>query len=179
MRRLLKGMSFRFLTLDQFPEIPPVRENRSTFRENALKKAAEASRHTILPVIAEDSGLEVRALGGRPGVRSARFAGPSQNDQANNAKLLEMMKRIPPTRRQARFVCCVAVAIGGREVRTFEGGCSGRIAPSLSGRTGFGYDPLFVPTGFRKTMAELGPNVKDRISHRAQAARALKGAWPL
>ena len=173
LRRLLKGLPVRLITLDRFPGIPPVREDGSTFRANAVKKALQTSRHTPLPVLAEDSGLEVRALGGRPGVRSARFAGKAQDDRANVAKLLRVMIRVPASRRQARFVCVMAVAAGGRLVQTFQGVCRGSIAFEPAGRRGFGYDPVFIPSGFRKTSAQLAGREKDVLSHRGQAARVL------
>ena len=167
--------------LDRFPAIPPVLEDGSTFRANAAKKAIQTSRHTILPVIAEDSGLEVRALGGRPGVRSARFAlrraqgerTQHQVDRANVEKLLRALARAPAGRRHARFVCAMAVAAGGRLIKTFQGICEGSIAFKESGRGGFGYDPVFIPRGSRKTTAQLSPARKDGLSHRGQAARAL------
>ncbi len=173
LRRLLKGRSLRFVTLDRFPSIPPVREDGSTFHANAVKKAVQTSRHTILPVIAEDSGLEVRALGGRPGVRSARYAGKGQNDKANVAKLLRVLARVPAGRRHARFVCVMALAAGGRLIKTFEGSCRGSIAFEEKGQGGFGYDPVFTPARLRKTTAQLAPGEKDRLSHRGQAARVL------
>ncbi|MBI3616492.1 MAG: RdgB/HAM1 family non-canonical purine NTP pyrophosphatase [Candidatus Omnitrophica bacterium] len=173
-KRLLKGFPVRFLTLDLFPELPPVKEDGASFKANAIKKAVEPSRRTILPVLAEDSGLEVKELGGRPGVRSARFAGAAQDDHANVAKLLRSMKKVPNSRRQARFVCCMALAAGGRLIRTFQGTCSGSIARQPAGRTGFGYDPVFIPWGHAKTMAQLGPRLKDRLSHRSRAAMKLK-----
>ncbi len=172
--RLVRSVQVRFLPMDLFRGIAAARETGATFRRNAEKKARVVSRQTILPVLAEDSGIEVRALGGRPGVRSARFAGFSQDDKANNDKLLRLMAPVPPSRRQARFVCCMALAIGGKVVRVFEGSCPGVIAPGLAGKAGFGYDPLFVPCGCRKTMAQLGSAVKDRISHRAKAAVKLE-----
>ena len=168
--RLLKGSRLRFLTLDRFPDLPPVHENGATFRANAVRKAVQTSRRTILPVLAEDSGLEVRALDGKPGVRSARYAGSAQQDEANLAKLLKEMREIPPSRRQARFVCVMALAIGGRLIAAFEGRCTGSIALEPAGRTGFGYDPVFIPRGYSKTMAQLGSVRKDSLSHRAQAA---------
>ena len=170
----MKGTPVRFLTPDLFPDIPPVREDGSTFRANALKKAVQTSRRTILPVLAEDSGLEVRALGGRPGVHSARFAGKAQEDQANVRKLLRVMKKVPASRRQARFICWMALAIAGRPIKTFQAHCAGSISFSPAGRTGFGYDPVFVPRRFNRTMAQLGPRTKDSLSHRARAARQLK-----
>ena len=169
LRRLCAAMPLRLLTLDRFPNIPPVSENGRTFQENAAKKAVAVSRRTILLVLAEDSGLEVKALGGRPGVRSARFAGPAQNDSANNGKLLRAMAHVPASKRQARFVCCVALAAGGRLIRTFQDDCAGSIASRPSGRGGFGYDPLFIPLGHHRTMAQLGPRVKQVVSHRAKA----------
>ena len=176
LRRLLKGIPIRFLTLDQFPGIPPVSEDRSTLRSNAVKKAVETSRHTILPVLADDSGLEVQFLDGLPGVRSARFAGPAQNDGANNAKLLKLMAGVPASKRRARFVCWLAVAIGGRLVQTFQGDCSGFIALKPAGQKGFGYDPIFIPQGCQQTMAQVSPRRKDLLSHRAKALAKLK-SW--
>ena len=184
LRRLLRGRPIRLIPLDRFPSIPPVHENGSTFRANAVKKAVQTSRCTILPVIAEDSGLEVRVLAGRPGVRSARFAlrqtqgARSQNeiDRANVAKLLRVMARVPASRRQARFVCVMAVAAGGRLIKVFRGACRGSISFAEKGRGGFGYDPVFLPAGSRKTTAQLNSARKDRLSHRGQAARALS-AW--
>lgn len=164
----------RLVTLKQFPNIPTVVEDGATFRFNAVKKAVQTSRHTILPVLADDSGLEVRALKGRPGVRSARFAGLAQSDSANNAKLLRAMGKIPSSRRQARFVCWMALAAGGRLIQAFHGECAGTVAFSPSGKTGFGYDPLFIPRGMKKSFAEVGSQIKDRMSHRARAAAQLR-----
>jgi XTP/dITP diphosphohydrolase len=169
--RLIKLPGLRLLTLDRFPEIPLVHEDGATFRANAVKKAVQTSRYTILTVLAEDSGLEVRALGGRPGVRSARFAG---NDEANIEKLLRLMSGVSASKRQARFVCCIALAIGGTLIRTFQAHCAGRIGLQPAGRTGFGYDPIFIPSGYRKTFAQLGAQVKDRLSHRCRAAGKLR-----
>ena len=171
----MDGARLRFLTLGDFPDIPPVREDGATFRANAAKKAVSASRRTILPVLAEDSGLEVKALRGRPGIRSARFAGPAQEDRANNARLRKVMVSVPAPRRQARFVCCLALAAGGRLIRTFQASCPGSIALQQAGRSGFGYDPLFIPRGYKQTMAQLGYGVKHRLSHRARAVVQLRG----
>ena len=177
LRRLLRGSRLRVVTLERFPRIPPVCEDKPTLRENAVKKAVVTSRHTGLPVLADDSGLEVKALKGAPGVRSARYAG---QDRANVAKLLRALEDLPPARRRARFVCVLALASEGRLVRTFRGLCEGSIAPAPAGRTGFGYDPVFIPRGRRKTLAELGPRVKDILSHRTRAVlvfhRWLQGA---
>ena len=173
LQRLLKGLNLRVVTLGRFPGIPLVREDKPTLRGNAVKKAVQASRHTGLPVLADDSGLEVRALGGAPGVRSARYAGPAQDERANVAKLLHRMRELPPSRRRARFVCVLALARKGRLLRAFQGVCEGSIARAPAGRTGFGYDPVFIPRGRRKRLAELGPEVKDRLSHRTRAIGAF------
>jgi len=170
LRRLLKGLPVRWITLDRFPEIPPVREDGATFAANAVQKAVQTSRYTPLLVLAEDSGLEVKALGGRPGIRSARFAGQGQDDQSNVAKLLRAMTRVPPSRRQARFVCVMAVAAGGKLIRTFRGTCRGSIAFEKKGRGGFGYDPVFIPQGHHRTMAQLPASRKDSLSHRFKAS---------
>ena len=173
LQRLLKGLDLRVVTLDRFPGIPPVREDRPTLSENAVKKAMETYLHADLPVLADDSGLEVEALGGLPGVRSARFAGPRRDDRANVAKLLKLLRGVPPSRREARFVCVLAFARGGRIVRTFQGACEGSIALAPAGRAGFGYDPVFIPAGKKRTLAEMGPKVKDSLSHRTRAVQAF------
>ena len=162
------------LTLDRFPSLPPVTEDKPTLRENAVKKAAQTSRFTELLVLADDSGLEVLALGGRPGVRSARFAGPLQDSRANIAKLLRLLRSAPSSRRKARFVCVLALAKNGRLLRTFRGACDGVIAARPAGRAGFGYDPIFIPQGYGKTLAELGTKAKDGLSHRTRAVARLK-----
>lgn len=176
LRRLLKGVPIRLVTLDRFPDFPPVVEDGSTFRENAVKKAVLTSRYTTLPVLADDSGLEVRALHGRPGVKSARFAGPGQRDSENIAKLLRLLSGVPASRRRARFVCRLALAAGGKLIRSFRGDLSGAIALHPAGRTGFGYDPVFIPDGRKKTIAELGTQAKDALSHRARAIKEFR-AW--
>ena len=173
LRRLLKGRPIRILAQDVFPGLPSVPEDGATFLANTVKKSLSASRRVVLPVLAEDSGLEVRALRGLPGVRSARYAGRSQDSKANIAKLIKAMAGIPPARRGARFVCVMAVSVGGRLVRTFRGTCGGSIALKPAARRGFGYDPVFIPKGSDRTMAQLGPALKDRVSHRRAAALQL------
>ena len=127
-----------------------------------------------MPCLADDSGLEVDALGGRPGVRSARYAGEDATDAENNQKLLEALRDVPDAQRTARFRCAIAlVDANGREVALVEGTCEGRIGREPKGSHGFGYDPLFMPDGFTQTIAELGPETKDQISHRAKAAAKL------
>jgi len=149
-------------------------EDRDTFRGNALKKATEIAKVAGIPCLADDSGLEVDALGGRPGVYSARYAGEDASDAQNNAKLLDELSDTADQQRTARFRCAIAVVDeSGSELATVDGACEGSIGREPRGAHGFGYDPLFVPDGYTQTMAELGPETKNEISHRAQAAAKL------
>lgn len=149
-------------------------EDQDTFRGNALKKATEIAEVAGTPCLADDSGLEVDALGGRPGVYSARYAGENATDAENNAKLLHALSDTSESQRTARFRCVIVlVDQSGRELAMAEGACEGRITREPRGAHGFGYDPLFVPDGHTRTMAELGPETKNQISHRAQAAASL------
>lgn len=151
-----------------------VAEDRDTFAGNALKKATEIAVVAGIPCLADDSGLEVDALGGRPGVRSARYSGEGATDASNNEKLLRELHGVPDGERAARFVCAIAVADGdGIELAAVDGVCEGRLGHEPRGEHGFGYDPLFIPDGYAETMAELGPETKNRISHRAEAAAKL------
>jgi len=174
----LADLDLELLSLADLAALPEVVEDGRTFTENALKKAREISEKTGLPVLADDSGLEVEALGGAPGVFSARFAGPGATDEANNEKLLSELEGVPIERRRAWFRCVLAVCLPGRECRTVEGSLAGQITREPRGGYGFGYDPLFVPEGFEGTISELGGEVKARISHRAQALRELKEMLP-
>ena len=176
------GDDFTVRTLDKFPAAPEVIEDGDTFVANAVKKATEiaawlGSQARPDLVLADDSGLEVDALDGAPGVHSARYAGGDDNapDDANNAKLLRELADVPDDNRGAQFHCVLAlVALGqAAEVRTFEGICRGRIAQAESGEGGFGYDPLFIPKGHDLSFAELGPDIKNSISHRARALTKL------
>jgi len=138
--------------------------------DNAVKKAESVAAFTNKWTLADDSGLEVDVLDGRPGVYSARFAGKKQDDRANIRKLLRFMKDVPREKRQARFRCAIAISRpGGEVIKTFNGVCEGLISFKVRGRFGFGYDPVFVIPAYNKTFAELGPAIKDRISHRASA----------
>jgi XTP/dITP diphosphohydrolase len=151
-----------------------VDEDQDTFEGNARKKATEIAAVAGVACLADDSGLEVDALGGRPGVYSARYAGEGATDAANNEKLLEELRDVPDERRTARFRCAIVVVdAAGNELAGVDGTCEGRIAHELRGGHGFGYDPLFVPNGHQQTLAELGPETKNRISHRAKAAAKL------
>lgn len=161
-------------TMASLDERIDVEEDRGTFEGNARKKATEVAAVAGVPCLADDSGLEVDALGGRPGVYSARYAGEGATDASNNAKLLEQLRDVPDEERTARFRCAIAVVdAAGRELASVDGACEGRIGHEPRGSHGFGYDPLFVPAGYTQTMAELGPQTKNRISHRALAAAKL------
>jgi len=163
-------------------------EDRDTFEGNAIKKATEIAAAAGVSCLADDSGLEVDALEGRPGVSglevdalegrpgvySARYSGPGATDERNNEKLLEELRDLPDTSRSARFRCAIAVVDEeGRVLAVTDGTCEGRIARNPAGSHGFGYDPLFIPDGYQETMAELGPDTKNAISHRAKAALQL------
>ena len=204
---------FDYLTLNDFPSAPKVVEDLSTFAGNATKKAAELARwlystqnsklkNRNVFVLADDSGLEVDALNGAPGVHSARFAAletskpGNSSDAENNAKLLRLLKEIPEGKRTARFRCVLALTPAvldprpstlktwsspvcyadelEMETEIFEGTCEGRIDFTPHGGGGFGYDPLFIPNGFEQSFAELGEDVKNRMSHRAKALEKLK-----
>ena len=150
------------------------RERGRTFIENARGKGRFYSRRTGLLTLAEDSGLEVQALGGQPGVRSARFAGPRASDETNNRKLLKQLAATTRTKRQARFVCTMVVACCGRVIKEIRGEARGVIASTPRGKGGFGYDPLFYAPRLRKTFAELAPTAKNKVSHRGRALRKLE-----
>lgn len=173
-RELLAGFGIELLSLKHFPDVPEVPEDGETFEENARRKAEFVARCTGLPALADDSGLEVDALNGAPGVRSARFAGDDATYAENNATLLRLMEGIPPEGRTARFRCVLALAFPDGPVRTMEGMCEGRIAEEPKGENGFGYDPLFFVPELGKTFAQIGRTEKGKISHRGRALRRLK-----
>jgi len=204
--RAILGSQFQFLTLNDFPTAPKVIEDADTFAGNAAKKAVELAKwlpgkHSALNlqlptpdfVLADDSGLEVDALNGAPGVHSARFAAldktENSHDHDNNAKLLRLLKDVPLEKRTGRFRCVIALAsvpaektegassvcyADESEPHLFDGTCEGHIELAPSGQGGFGYDPLFVPNGFKQSFAELGEDVKNQLSHRAKALAKLK-----
>lgn len=161
--------------LPGFAALPTVEEDGESFAANARKKAAEYSRASGSPdlIMADDSGLEVAALGGAPGIYSARFAGPGASDQANNDLLLRRLAEAPPGRRQAAFVCVLAVARAGQVLATFTGRAEGEILAAARGEQGFGYDPLFYSPAAGRGFGELTAGEKARFSHRGQAALAL------
>jgi XTP/dITP diphosphohydrolase len=169
------GEDFAVRDLTGASEIPVVEETGSTFAENAILKAAATSKHFPDFVVGDDSGLEVVALEGAPGIYSARYAGESANDQENIAKLLtELAKHPKQDSYSARFRCVLALARQGRILGTFEGIVEGAIVAPPRGTAGFGYDPVFQPLGLTQTFAELPPGQKNEISHRGKAIRALR-----
>ena len=174
-RRMLSGLEgLQLESLQTLGCELDVDEDGNSFYVNALKKARAAAKASGLAAMADDSGLEVDALEGRPGVRSARYAGEGASDAQNNEKLLAALAGLGPDERTARFRCAiVVVAADGEELLHTEGTCEGRIAEAASGSGGFGYDPVFLPQGRRVTMAELSPEQKNQISHRAEAVAAL------
>jgi len=169
------GPVFTVSDLSAHPKIPDIRENGKSFEENAILKAVGASRHLPGFIVADDSGLEVDALGGAPGIFSARYAGENATDKQNIDKLLGELARTgtDETKRSARFRCAIALAWQGKLLGTFEGIVEGTIVDRARGLHGFGYDPIFVPRGFEETFAELPAEVKDTVSHRAKAIRRL------
>lgn len=171
-RRLLTDATPNVIGLEAFPGVPPIVETGATFTENALIKARTVRAATGGWVVADDSGLCVDALGGEPGVFSARYAGEGASDADNVAKLLAALRDVPPERRTARFVCVLALATDTEEL-CFTGVCSGVLATTARGREGFGYDPLFIPDGATRTFAEMTAAEKNQYSHRARAAQAL------
>ena len=176
---LLRDLDVRLLSLDDFPELPEIPEEGATFAENALAKAQTVARLTGLPALADDSGLEVEALGGRPGVFSARYAqdrtgGRTPSDEDNWRKLLDELREVSPEKRQARFVCEIALAWPNGRLLTTRGEVSGVIAQEPRGTRGFGYDPVFWVPAYEATVAELDLAVKNRISHRGRALQQLK-----
>jgi XTP/dITP diphosphohydrolase len=168
-----EGPATEFASLANFPDLPEVVEDGDTFLANARKKAHPAAKETGLPTLGEDSGLEVDALGGAPGIYSARYAGEDAADGDNSRKLLEEMQDVPAGKRGARYRCVAVLAWpDGREV-TADGSCEGEIAFEPRGDGGFGYDPVFL-LGDGRMMAELTPEEKDAISHRGRALRKLR-----
>jgi XTP/dITP diphosphohydrolase len=173
LRTLLSDLDIEILTLNDISTELILREDGNTFEANAFQKARTAYQYTKLLTMADDSGLEVFFLNGRPGVSSARYAGEKATDEMNNLKLLKEMRAVAPRRRTAQFRSVLALVGNGIEEMT-EGICSGVIGETPHGTNGFGYDPIFIPTGFTKTYAELSEEEKNRISHRARSLAKMK-----
>lgn len=174
-RQILAVSDLTLLSMQDFPDVPEVVEDGETFEANAIKKAVSAAKATGHWAMADDSGLEVEALNGAPGVCSARFAGEPVNYDANNRKLLHLLEN--ENNRRAWFRCVIALSSPSGVAHTVEGRCMGTIARECRGTHGFGYDPLFIPDGYSATFAELPPEVKNAISHRGRALQAAAEAW--
>lgn len=172
LRQVLGPLGVELKSTGDFPELGEVEEDRPTLEGNAIKKARYVYGETGLPALADDTGLEVEALDGRPGVRSARYAGEGASDRENRLKLLEEMAGVKKEDRRARFRT-VAAFVSRKGTHTFEGICRGEILEEARGEGGFGYDPVFRPEGYRKTFAELEGEEKNRISHRGRAIDAF------
>jgi XTP/dITP diphosphohydrolase len=175
MQRIL-GPQFNVNDLAAHPEVPHIAETGRSFQENAILKALAVSRKLPGLVIADDSGLEVDALRGAPGIHSARYAGPRASNQERIDKLLDKLLRVGATKNErcARFRCALALACKGEVLHVFGGIVEGEIADRPRGSHGFGYDPIFIPQGFEQTFGELGPAQKDQLSHRARALEKLR-----
>lgn len=174
MEEVLSGLPIELLTRGDLDGWPDPEESGSTFEANAAAKAAALAAWSGLAALADDSGLEVDALGGAPGVMSARYAGVQGDDAANIARLLREMEGVPPQRRAARFVCSLVLASPAGESVEVRGTCEGTVAVEPRGELGFGYDPVFVADGQDRTMAELSLDEKNAISHRGKALRRLR-----
>lgn len=173
-RDLLKGLKVEITSLADYPNSPRIIENGKTFQENARIKALKIARFTKKLTLGEDSGLEVDALAGAPGVRSSRFSGKNKSDIQNNLKLMHLLEGVPTVKRTAHYRCAVALADNKGLIFETEGSCSGRIGFEQKGSAGFGYDPLFVIPKYKKTFAELGERIKHKMSHRFRALKPLR-----
>jgi len=171
------GLGIEAVTIDEVAPAAELLENEETFEGNALAKARQAAAACGLPAMADDSGIEVDALGGAPGVRSARWAGEPCDDARNNQKMLRELAGVPPAKRTARYRCAAAFVDPGRSVEIVRvGACEGLLVDAPRGHGGFGYDPLFLVPSLGQTMAEIDLDTKNRLSHRAAAFRALAQA---
>ncbi len=175
---MLSPLGYEVLTLLDVAQDMDVEETGVTFEENAILKAETVSKELGIPVISDDSGLEIDALNGEPGVYSARYAGADKSDEANIDKVLEKLDGVPDNERTARFRCVLAVAAPGQKTETFSGSCEGVILHERRGEHGFGYDPIFFVPAQDKAMAQLEPDEKAAISHRGNALRQLNESMP-
>jgi len=173
-KKILADLEIKFFSLNDYPHLPTINEDGKTFEENAVKKAKIISDFTQKITLADDSGLEVDYLDGLPGVNSARFGGNSLTDADRNQRLLKLLKNVPMSKRKARFKCVISLATPDGEVTTVSAECQGMINLESKGNQGFGYDPIFIPKGYKKTFGELDNKIKNRISHRFKALAKAK-----
>lgn len=173
-KELLGDLDLKITSLADYPDAPEIKEDGKTFGQNALKKAATIALYTQKLTLGEDSGIEVKALGNKPGIHSARFSGEKATDRKNNLKLLRSLKNVPPSRRQARYRCYAALVDGEKIIDLLSGQCGGVITQQARGKNGFGYDPYFLIKRYDKTFGELDPAVKAKVSHRARALKKVR-----
>lgn len=173
-KAILKGLRLKVISLADLPYAPRIVENGKTFKENAAKKAVKIAHFTGKLTMGEDSGLCVDALGGKPGIYSSRFAGKNKSDMQNNLKLLKLLQGLPLKERKACYVSAVALADSRGLIDVVEGKCCGVIGFEFRGKSGFGYDPLFIISKYKKTFAQLGPRVKHKMSHRFRALQKAR-----
>jgi XTP/dITP diphosphohydrolase len=173
-KRIIAGLPVSILSLDDFRGCPDILEDGDSFEENAVKKAVVIAQYARKPALADDSGLEVHALSGAPGVLSARYAGEEADDRKNIEKLLYEMRSTVGEERKARFVCCIVLAFPDASIQTFYGYSEGMIGKKPKGKKGFGYDPVFYPEGSNRTFAEMSDIEKDAISHRGRALKEFR-----
>lgn len=173
-KQIWKGLHLSITSLSDYPKTARIIENGKTFKENAVKKAMRIAQFSGKLTLGEDSGLCVEALGGAPGISSARFSGKNKSDPKNNLKLLRALRGLPLSQRKAHYISAVALADKEGLVGVVEGKCNGFIGFELKGKSGFGYDPLFVIPKYKKTFAQLGPRIKHRMSHRYRALEKAK-----
>lgn len=176
-KNLLSGLKIQILTVNDFKKNITLKETGKTLEENALQKAEQVYRLTGLPALADDSGLEVKYLKGKPGVRSSRFAGEKATYLDNNLKLLKLLKGVPLPKRKAQFRCVMALKLNEKKVKLLEGKIAGYIATERKGKSGFGYDPVFYVPKLKKTFAQLTLKQKNKISHRALALEKVKNIF--
>jgi len=173
-KEILKGLDLKITSIADYSGSPRIIENGMTFKANAVKKAVKIARFSGKLTLGEDSGLCVDALGGAPGIYSSRFSGKDKSDLKNNLKLLRLLARMPLGKRMASYVCSVALADKSGIIGVQEGECSGLIGFQMKGKSGFGYDPLFIIPKYKKTFAQLGTRIKHKMSHRYRALVRIK-----
>lgn len=170
-KKFYKNLGINFLSLKDFPEIKSIKEQFKTYEENAFQKARTISELTGITALADDSGIEIDALDGKPGVFSARFGGTKISDKERNQKILSLMKNTPEGLRKARFVCIIAIIKPDGKHYIVKSICNGRITEEPRGKSGFGYDPIFLIPKYNKTFAEMDSDLKNKISHRGKALK--------
>ena len=173
-KELLKDFDLKITSLEDYPDAPAIEEDGKTFNQNALKKAVTIAMYAKKLTLGEDSGLEVKALGNKPGIYSARFSGEGATDRKNNLKLLRSLKDMPLKKRQACYRCAAALVDDKKIIDVVSGSCQGIITEKSRGENGFGYDPLFLVPKYNKTFGELDGSIKAKMSHRAKALKKIK-----